>query len=114
MKAPSKNVFAFLVAIAWFLTVGLDALGGLATTNSPPSVHLTLGRAIDEALKANPGLRAAGLQANAVESEASAASRTRWGNSTGSPTPTSISARAAMSSTRTWVCVGTISNQQSD
>jgi outer membrane protein TolC len=49
-----------------------------AATNTAP-LHLTLAQAIDEALKANPGLRAAGHQFNAAEGEASAVARSRLG-----------------------------------
>lgn len=95
MKAPCKPLLAFAAA-AWCFASPVHAEVEPSVTNSAPSVYLTLAQAIDEALQANPGLRAAGYQANAAESEASAARRTRWGNSTGSPTLTSASARAAM------------------
>ncbi|MGC8990455.1 MAG: TolC family protein [Verrucomicrobiia bacterium] len=43
------------------------------------ALHLTLAQAIEEALKANPGLKATGHQSRAAESEAKAADRTRFG-----------------------------------
>ncbi len=51
----------------------------LAATNASSPLCLTLKQAIDEALKANPGLKAAGHQSRAAEGDASAASRSRWG-----------------------------------
>ncbi|NLH71789.1 MAG: TolC family protein [Verrucomicrobia bacterium] len=43
------------------------------------ALHLTLAQAIEEALKANPSLKARGHQSRAAESEAKAADRSRWG-----------------------------------
>ena len=62
----------------------LWAAGVLRAQNVPTptnglSLHLTLKQAIDEALKANPGLKAAGHQSRAAEGDASATSRSRWG-----------------------------------
>ena len=51
----------------------------LSATNHLSSLHLTLAQAIDEALKANPGMKAVGHQTRAAESDASAVSRSRWG-----------------------------------
>jgi hypothetical protein len=85
-----KNDFAKLVAGLAALVFLWAAAGVRAEYVSAPTngaaLHLTLAQAIDEALKANPGLRAAGHQANAAEGEASAAARTRLGglNATGS------------------------------
>ena len=55
------------------------AADALAATKVASPLRLTLAQAIDEALKANPGLKAAGHQVNAAEGEASAAARSRLG-----------------------------------
>ena len=52
----------------------------LPATNASAPCHLTLAQAIDEAFKANPGLKAAGHRTRATEGDASAASRSRWGS----------------------------------
>lgn len=78
-KTELKTVALFM-AVVW-ASCHLTAWGanGDAPTNSTPSLHLTLAQAIDEALRANPGLRGSGHQTRAAENEASAASRSRWG-----------------------------------
>lgn len=78
MKALHKSGFT-LIAAALFGVHPLAAGQGMPASNAPAPLHLTLAQAIDEALQANPSLRAAGHQAHAAASEASAASRTRWG-----------------------------------
>ena len=50
-----------------------------ARTNGPSPIRLTLSEAVAEALKLNPGLKAAGHQATAASQEASATARGRWG-----------------------------------
>jgi outer membrane protein TolC len=73
------KALALFMAVVW-ASCHLTAweANGDAPTNSP-SLHLTLAQAIDEALRANPGLRASGHQTRAAENEASGASRSRWG-----------------------------------
>ncbi len=68
-----------LVSLALALTVA--PLRAQETVAPPPAapVHLTVAQAIDEALKANPGLKAAGHQASAALLDASATARGRWG-----------------------------------
>jgi outer membrane protein TolC len=50
-----------------------------APANAPSPIRLTLSEALTEALKLNPGLKAAGHQATAATQDASAAARGRWG-----------------------------------
>lgn len=50
-----------------------------ALTNTPAATHLTFSEVVKEALKLNPGLKAAGHQAAAAKHDASAAARARWG-----------------------------------
>jgi len=69
----------WLAATAAVVLCPLLAGGAPAATDSLPPIHLSLEQAIDEALKANPGLKAAGHQSRAAEGDASAASRSRWG-----------------------------------
>lgn len=76
------NPFSLAVGLSALLC--LRAAGDVRAQNVPTltnglSLHLTLKQAIDEALKANPGLKAAGHQSRATEGDASAASRSRWG-----------------------------------
>lgn len=72
---------AATLAAAFFpqLAGSARAADAPATTDSPPPVQLSLKQAIDEALEANPGLKAAGHQSRAAEGDASAAARSRWG-----------------------------------
>lgn len=78
MKMNWKSEWkALAIMAAMLLTSGLAS--ARATTNDVTPLRLTLAQAIDEALKTNPGLKAAGHQSRAAESEASAAERSRWG-----------------------------------
>jgi outer membrane protein TolC len=73
---------SLLYAVAFLFGV-LLAFEIHAQTVAPPTnatvLNLTLAQAIDEALKTNPGLKAAGHQNRAAENDASAAARSRWG-----------------------------------
>jgi outer membrane protein TolC len=72
------------VAIGWAVLACLGVVARGGATNvpvpaSPPPLRLTLAQAIEEALNANHGLKAAGHQSQAAKGDASAASRSRWG-----------------------------------
>jgi outer membrane protein TolC len=78
MKTQYQTVLACVAAA--MLVAGLfRASAGTAITNEPSVVHLTLADAIDEALKANPSLKASSHQAKAAEGEATAITRSRLG-----------------------------------
>ena len=82
MKTNWKNEWKLLAlaAVAFAACCHLTARADtLAATNATSPLRLTLAQAIDEAFKANPGLKAAGHQSRAVEGDASAAARSRWG-----------------------------------
>jgi outer membrane protein TolC len=78
-----KIRFLSLLRAVAFLFGVLLAFEIHAQTVAPPTnatvLHLTLAQAIDEALKTNPGLKAAGHQNRAAVNDASAAARSRWG-----------------------------------
>jgi outer membrane protein TolC len=82
MKTKWKNEWKLLTCAAAFVVCShlpARAADVLRTTNTSSPLRLTLTQAIDEALTANPGLKAAGHQSRATEGDASAASRSRWG-----------------------------------
>jgi outer membrane protein TolC len=76
-------------SIRWLLIMAASSCLGSAVslaaedtpthTNAPSPIRLTLSEAVTEALKLNPGLRAAGHQAAAATQDASTAARSRWG-----------------------------------
>jgi outer membrane protein TolC len=78
MKTQYQTVLACVAAA--MLVAGLfRASAGTSITNEPSVVHLTLADAIDEAIKANPSLKASSHQAKAAEGEATAMARSRLG-----------------------------------
>ena len=82
MKTNWKNEWKLLTLAATFVVgchLPARAADALLATNASSPLRLTLAQAIDEALKANPGLKVAGHQNRAAEGDASATVRTRWG-----------------------------------
>ena len=82
MKMNCKNEWKRLALAAAFVVcthLPARAADALLATNPLLPLRLTLAQAIDEAFKANPGLKAAGHQTHAAEGDANAANRSRWG-----------------------------------
>jgi outer membrane protein TolC len=82
MKTNWKDEWKLLALAAAFVVCShlpARAADVLLATNASSPLRLTLAQAIDEALKANPGLKATGHQNRAAEGDASAISRSRWG-----------------------------------
>lgn len=74
-----KTVPAVLTSLLFQWAAGVVCTQDVfAATNEPP-LRLTLAQAIDEALMANPGLKAVGHQNRAAVNDAGAAARSRWG-----------------------------------
>ncbi len=76
------NLNTLAMGLASLACLGVAAGGGVTNVPAPadpPPLRLTLAQAIDEALNANHGLKAAGHQSQAAEGDASAAARGRWG-----------------------------------
>lgn len=79
MKTRVLRLAAALTTLVCQWVAGVVCTQDVSAATNAPQLRLTLAQAIDEALNANPALKAAGHQNRAAENEAGAAARSRWG-----------------------------------